>query len=231
MTEQQAPIEKAPCPKCGGSRNCFVRGRHSDTTDYTEYPGQVYECTTGFVMQCCGCSTIFYKEQFYFSEETEEARDPVTGEWMVVQVTHDRYWPTVEARARPGWFSGLHGIDAQLKALMDELYAALDNGLMILAGIGVRTCIDRVTELVGVPAKLRFAQKLDALLKDGRIGETEKDILAALIDAGSASAHRGWSPSSEDLRTMMDVLEQFVHRTFFLRTESEELKGRVPPKG
>ncbi|WP_420793558.1 DUF4145 domain-containing protein [Roseinatronobacter alkalisoli] len=114
---------------------------------------------------------------------------------------------------------------------MTELYTALDNGLVVLAGIGVRTCFDRVTELVGVDTGLSFARKLGALLEDGRIGATEKEILAALVDAGSAAAHRGWSPSSDDLRTMMDVLEQFIHRTFFLRSESEQLRGRVPGRG
>lgn len=112
-----------------------------------------------------------------------------------------------------------------------ELYSALDNSLMVLAGIGVRTSFDRVTELVGIDANLSFARKLEALLSNGRIGVTEKDILATLIDAGSAAAHRGWSPSSDDLHTMMDVLEQFVHRTFVLRDESENLKLRVPGRG
>ena len=85
--------------------------------------------------------------------------------------------------------------------------------------------------MVKVDTNLSFVGKLEALLADGRIGSTEKDILAGLIDAGNAAAHRGWSPSSEDLRTMMDVLEQFVHRTFFLRDESEQLRERVPRRG
>lgn len=228
MTTEDIESTRAPCPKCGGYRNCVVRGRHSETVDYTEYPGQVYDCTTGYLLQCSGCSTIFYKEQYYFSEECEEARDPNTGEITIAQVTHDRYWPTVESRARPAWFPQLQGIDPRLTDLMTELYSALDNGLTVLAGVGIRTCLDRVTEIVGVESSLSFARKLEALLADGRIGSTEKDILAALIDAGNAAAHRGWSPSSEDLRTMTDVLEQFVHRTFFLRNESEQLKGRVP---
>ena len=231
MTRHSIENTKAPCPKCECFRNSVVRGRHSETIDYTEIPGQVYECTTGYILQCCGCSAIFYKEQVYFSEETEEARDPLTGEWTTVQVTHDRYWPTTEARARPAWFAKLPGIDPRLKDLMTELYSALDNGLTVLAGIGIRTCFDRATELVKVDTNLNFAGKLEALLADGRIGSTEKDILAGLIDAGNAAAHRGWSPSSEDLRTMMDVLEQFIHRNFFLRDESAQLRERVPRRG
>ena len=41
----------------------------------------------------------------------------------------------------------------------------------------------------------------------------KKILWQGLVDAGSAAAHRGWKPSFEDLSTMMDVLEQFVHRT------------------
>lgn len=230
MTAETAEIRQAPCPNCGGSRNCFVRGRYSATRDGTDVPGEVYDCTTGFLLQCAGCSTIFYGEEYFFSEVEHEVRDPETGEMRLEPIVTCKFWPTVEARSRPDWFGEVSAVDAHLKSLMTELYSALDNGLMVLAGIGVRTCFDRVTELVGVDPSLPFARKLEALLTDGRIGITEKDILAALIDAGSAAAHRGWSPSSDDLRTMMDVLEQFIHRTFILRSESEQLRGRVPSR-
>lgn len=231
MTAETAEIKRAPCPTCGGSRNCFIRGRFSDTRDATDVPGEVYDCTTGFLLQCAGCSTIFYGEEYYFSEIEHEVRDPETGEMALEPIVTCKFWPTVEARPRPDWFGQVLAVDSQLKSLLSEVYSALDNGLAVLAGIGIRTCFDRVTELVGVDANISFARKLEALLADGRIGSTERDIIAALIDAGNAAAHRGWSPSSEDLRTMMDVLEQFIHRTFFLRSESEQLRERVPGRG
>lgn len=230
MSETEVAIRTAPCPSCGAGRNCFIRGRHSNTEDATAIPGQVYECRTGILFQCCGCSTIFYGEEYYFSEVEHDVYDPDTEEMRMEPVVTVKYWPTVEGRGRPEWFGQLVAVDTQLKNLMDELYLALDNGLLVLAGIGVRTCFDRITELVGVPTHLTFSGKLDALLSDGRIGVTERDIIAALIDAGSAAAHRGWRPSSEDLRMMMDVLEQFTHRNFFLRTESVQLRGRVPAR-
>lgn len=51
-----------------------------------------------------------------------------------------------------------------------------------------------------------------------------------LIDAGSAAAHRGWRPKSEELNTLVSLVESFFHRTFVLGDAAKKLKEAVPPK-
>jgi hypothetical protein len=43
--------------------------------------------------------------------------------------------------------------------------------------------------------------------------EGEED-LGAMVDAGSASAHRGWTPTTDDLDALMSNPEHFVERAF-----------------
>ena len=75
---------------------------------------------------------------------------------------------------------------------------------------------------------MRFGEKLDRLDTDGRISLDEKTILQVLVDAGSAAAHRGWRPKADELSTMVDVVESFLHRSFVLGDGIEKLKASVP---
>lgn len=145
-------------------------------------------------------------------------------------ITH---WPTPTRRARPDWmldnFAGISAIsDPDLRRLLDEVYAALDTDLRVLAAIGIRTSFDRASELLGIEPDLSFQAKLRALEGSGHIGANEKEILDALTDAGSAAAHRGWRPSTEELNTMMEIIESFLHRSFVLGHEARKLKRTVP---
>ena len=48
------------------------------------------------------------------------------------------------------------------------------------------------------------------------------------MDTGSAAAHRGWRPKADELSTMVDVVESFLHRSFVLGDRIEKLKASVP---
>ena len=77
------------------------------------------------------------------------------------------------------------------------------------------------------PAK-SFQAKLKELKEQGFIGETEHSILTVLTDAGSAAAHRGWSPNEEQTTHLLDVLENFVHRLLVNGQKALEMKGGIP---
>ena len=107
----------------------------------------------------------------------------------------------------------------------------------MLAAIGIRTAYDVASSLLDIDPELPFSQKLDALVASGRIGVLDKERMGILVDAGSASAHRGWRPSPADLATMMDVLEHFVTETFVnparrakLDADAAAMRTKVPPR-
>jgi hypothetical protein len=65
----------------------------------------------------------------------------------------------------------------------------------------------------------------------------DKERLEILVDAGGASAHRGWYPTAENLGSMMDILEHFVEVAFveprrktMLNAKAAKVKTDVPPR-
>lgn len=125
----------------------------------------------------------------------------------------------------------------QLEQAISEVYGALDADLPILAAIGMRTCFDVAAILLGIGGDLSFSKKLDELVQRKKIGGLDKDRLALLVDAGSASVHRGWKPKPKELETLAEILEHFVFEAFVapsrrsrLDAEAKKLEGNVPSR-
>jgi hypothetical protein len=172
------------------------------------------------------------------SEEIEYVPDHAGGV-DAVPVEQFEYWPALLRRREPQWLNALSD-DAfdHLRLVLDELYGALNSGLPILAAIGVRTCFDVASELCGIDESLSFQNKLIELAKQSKIDEAEKIRLEVLVDAGGASAHRGWQPSDQELDTLVNLLENFLFEGFVkpltgtrLTKEAAALKAKVPPRG
>lgn len=224
-----ATITKAHCPDCGGERNAFVRAEYAVHQPAT--PDDPTEAsTTCRILQCCGCERVFFRRDHWFSEWDTIGQDPRTGEARLEPGVETTYWPSPVRRSTPGWMFEIEVSDRTLGQLLTEMYSALNADLRVLAAIGARTVFDRSSELLGVAASLTFDQKLTALVDLGKIGAEERVVLGVLVDAGSAAAHRGWSPSAADLSTMMDVVEAFLHRAFVLGEGIKKLRATVPAR-
>jgi Domain of unknown function (DUF4145) len=136
------------------------------------------------------------------------------------------YWPPPIKRQKPEWSSEIS--DEVLRTLFDELYVALASDLLVLSTIGARTLFDRASFLqVGDPPG-GFAGKMQAMQDAGHISAKEKDILEAMTDAGSASAHRGYSPTFKQLTAIVDILENYVERAFVLGDAADALRRSTP---
>lgn len=133
-------------------------------------------------------------------------------------------------REEAAWLDRVQERDTKLTELLHEMYSALDGDLRVLAAIGVRTAFDRATELLGVEPAISFDDKLRRLVDDGRISGDEKKILAVLVDAGGAAAHRSWRPRRDQLDTMLDAIESFLHRALIVKDGIAKLEAAVPAK-
>jgi hypothetical protein len=119
-------------------------------------------------------------------------------------------------------------LDEALDKFYSELYTALNSDLVVLSTIGVRTVLERAAEILGIPGAL--PAKLQGLLEQGFIGSTERELLSIVKEAGNAAAHRAWRPSIRELNTIVDVLDQFLHRTFVLRHDLPPIGTGIPPR-
>lgn len=225
MPEPSA-TSKGHCPSCGGERNAYVRGEHvvesSDDEDGTSLSD------TSRILECCGCGRTFFRRDIWFSEWETIGQHPITGEMRMEGGVATTYWPAPVTRKPPGWLDKLQKADKTLGSLLSELYSALNNDLRVLAAIGARTAIDRASEVLGVDAEQPFGAKLKELVASGKVSSDDQTILKALVDAGSAAAHRSWRPTPEELNTMMDVIENFLHRSFILGDGISKLQAAVP---
>ena len=88
--------------------------------------------------------------------------------------------------------------------------------------------LDGASDPLGIDPGKTFRKKLDDLKAYDHITDKDVTILAALIDAGSAAAHRGWKPKPEQLDAMMTMRETFLHRAFLLEGIGAELGSGVP---
>lgn len=231
-TTDQLKIRKTFCSNCGGDRNCEIRGHHTQSGSESDH---YYWTTDWFILECRGCEHVFALTVSTNSEDVDYDYGP-DGEIVSFYPETLDFWPSRSKRDRPIWLSeiALDDVDTSpLEQSLSELYGALDNDLFSLAGIGVRTTFDIASELLGVDTSLTFAKKLDALVDGGHIGKADRSHVETLIDAGSASAHRGWRPTAGDLKTMMDVLEYFILSAFVeperRKRRSEEVSRLKPP--
>lgn len=222
MTEPQ--IIQVHCNKCGGERRSFVRATHTRKEDNDVISwSYTYE-----ILECCGCGELSVRRQTWFSEWDDLDVDPLTGKEVMVPGIRVSYWPAIAQRSRPEWLDSLN--DDALRSSLEEVYAALDHDLLILAAIGTRTVLDRAMYIRIKDPPGGFRGKLDAMVKAGRIGADERNILEAMTDAGSAAAHRGFTPNLETLNTILDTVENFLQRDFVLSEAANEVRQKTPPR-
>ena len=230
--QQPSETVRTYCSECGGERNCDVFGS-LDQSGGDEY----FDWNTRWrLLRCRGCDHVFCQTKSTNSEEVDHEGLP-NGEYTTFYIPTYRTLPAQPKRPRPsclGKSDKRLGLVLRLWPIMHEVYEALDNDLHVLAAMGMRIVFDVSAQMLGVDPELPFAKKLAALFEK----KEDRERLATLVDAGSASAHRGWNPSGEDLSTMMDVLEEFVHDAFVAPERRKKLDERlaalrisVPPRG
>ena len=140
------------------------------------------------------------------------------------------YFPAAVSRRKPDWFSGsLRREHKEIVSLLNEIYAAVHEDLRVLAAMGIRTLIDLViTDKVGDIGS--FPTKLFAVEKEEFISPKNREFLEVTIDAGSASAHRGFKPSQEDLKLLLDITENLIASIYVLPGQVKALSTKVPPR-
>lgn len=220
---------KAYCSACAGDRNCEIRGFYSERGSTAD--GHIHWTVNWSILTCCGCDHVFAQTASSDSEDYGHYYDD-EGNEAIEYYEKIATWPAKSKRDLPEWFS--HGsVETDLKntdALDDslnELYGALNQDLVVLASIGIRTCFDIAAEILEIDPNNTFRQKLDELVSKAHITEAEREHVETLVDAGSAAAHRGWKPTIQDLETLMSVLENFIYGTMVVPTRRRAQKAAL----
>lgn len=236
MAEQSAVMKgpdpvQAHCPTCNAERTCDVHGHVYKSWSWEDREGR-FSVDGGVdhsLLECRGCHTVFYLSDSWDSEFVETYRT-VNGDTFAEPERNKRTFPAPDTQSRPLWLDAIANTDKQLQSILNEVYVAYDNHAYILMAVGLRTALDTATEVLGIDPAKTFAEKLGELQAGGWVGSTEHDILDVITNAGSAAAHRGWSPSKEDAGRLLTAMEAFLHRAFIVGQDALKIRANIPAK-
>ncbi len=143
--------------------------------------------------RCRGCEKVNFKHIIRNSPDRETDR-----------VFHLPHKPI---RQVPNW---VIKIPMKYVGILQEIYISVNEKLFTLSLTGIRTLLDiYIVDKIGDVGT--FKQKLDKLVAEGIITSSKAKVLEAAIDAGNASAHRGYRPDQETLFQILDIMENLLH--------------------
>lgn len=203
----------APCSSCGReTKHLVLATRTTLELEGDEEEGQFPIAANKFLLlECCGCEAVCLRHDYEYYPD----RDTTT-----------RYFPPPLSRRRPKW---LYALPEKFSSLLREVYASLASDSRRLAVMGARALVDIVMEdKVGDLGS--FARKLEELEAQGVISRLNRQYLAAALDAGSAAAHRGHSPTVVAVEQVMDIVENLIEAVYVLPKAAAELERETPPR-
>lgn len=230
MCDKQNKTVQAHCPNCDGERNCDLHARVPKAWDWSDRHGNSMNGADDHsLLECRGCGTVFYEKASWNSENMDYWYDS-DGKTCGEPVVEKTVYPKPDSRRKPEWFYGIAKKDSQLANILSEMYVAYDNQSYILTAVGLRTALDRSTEILGIDAAITFDEKLSELKNGGWIGDTEKEVLGVVTDAGNAAAHRGWEPTTKEVDQLLSAMEVFLQRAFIVGKEALKIAQKIPPQ-
>ena len=193
-----APTTQSHCNNCAGKRHHNVlhcaRTTWHDTYDdgaFVAAGSDEYE-----MLQCCGCDSVTLRH-------TSEATCNGSGHGPIVV-----YYPPAISRREPSWLWELM-LEEPIHSLLSEVYTAVQNNSRRLAAMGIRATLEAVM-LDKVGDQQNFERNLNAFEKAGYLSLIQRDSVAAILEAGHATIHRGWEPTDQDIKTLLDITESVV---------------------
>lgn len=212
-------IVKSLCNRCRQKTDHDVVWKDTTTV---EYPDSVTETRT-LVVCCRGCKECAVREeQWYF--------DYIPDENSGGQLFRTTYKPPRLWRHPPQWLGSLEEIDADLKGLLDEVYLATNDQQIRLLAMGVRSVLDHVMTLILGGDIGEFGQKLKAMVEKNHLTEKQAENISIVIDAGSASTHRGFKPPHDLVEEMVVVMENIVREHYITGPMLKTAKKMIPPR-
>lgn len=173
------------------------------------------------VLSCRGCGEYSILETL-----VENSGDESTGDGQ----TQTTYKPPRLWRRPPSWLSDLEVMDSDFKGLLDEVYLATHDNQTRLLSMGVRSVLDRVMILFLGGDVGTFQEKLKKMVDEGHLTERQAKNIEVVIDAGSASTHRGFRPPRALIEEMVVVMENMVRDHYITGPMLQTARDRIPPR-
>jgi hypothetical protein len=192
------------CRQCGGERYHSVFARKTRTWQDDNVDGR----DTWSIVECRGCQAVTFVHAHWMSEELEMTEN---GPALVI---HRSLYPPAPTRKMPEWSTDILLNIGWVSELLNGIYAATGMQHYALAAMGLRSIVDFVVTAQAGDDNIGFLKKLNRLRDKRMITQTQVDVLYAAFDAGSATAHRGFSPTQEDVYTLLGITESLIEQVY-----------------
>jgi uncharacterized protein DUF4145 len=199
---------------------------------------EAWYTTSTELLKCKGCDGVSVRQKTCMGEEIQtedELRRDFGDDWTdFLEVV---YYPPVSARRKPEWMHPYYWpnqpIPDPVKALMQEIYTALQNGSRRLVAMGTRAVLETI--MVNKAGDHHsFTRNLDEFQKTGYLSLRQRNTVEAILEAGHATIHRGWEPTAFDINALMDITESVIETTYLHEPQARKLETnmpRRPPRG
>lgn len=204
----------APCEECGRETRHKVVSQVSKRSD----SGEVWVEELWDILQCQGCCTIALRQDWTSSEEIDysDGENP--------ELIHHYDFPLAVVDSTPAPISGVELLPKQVRTIYDETRKAIPE-LPILAGIGLRGCIESVCVQKQIQGTLQ--QKIDKLQATNMISAAHATLLHGSRLIGNEAAHELRAPNVKDLTAVLGVVEHLFATVYILPKKNAKLEKRA----
>jgi hypothetical protein len=223
-------IIKAHCNNCLGERNHEVLYSISKDETYKVPAGDgmegfiVYTSDSYNMLKCCGCDRISLMHR-------QTSSDIEFGNANLDETI--QYYPPAVSRPIPKWLTELDVLGNKehkiISDLTKEIYAALYNGSIRLATMGLRSLLEQIM-ISKVGDNGPFATNLDLFQKNGFISEAQKGLLKTVLEIGHATTHRFYRPTTEDLITAISICENVIELLYVHSSKADSINKKLPKR-
>jgi Domain of unknown function (DUF4145) len=117
--------------------------------------------------------------------------------------------------------------DVFVEELLQEVYVAFYQGLTRLATMGIRSLIERIM-ISKIGDQQSFIKNMSEFERLGYVSNIQRARLDTLLDAGHAAIHRAYSPTTQDVHTLLDITEHIVEAVYVHGDKVAELRKNIP---
>lgn len=210
--------EKILCKKC--QQETWQKILNEITVEESDDVRDLWETTTYFTLQCMGCDYVCLVTNSYFSEELDqETGQPV----MSVGI-----YPTPFKSDRE-LINGFTHIPKDIQSVYTESIKAFNNGMMILAAIGIRSvieaiAIERKIAVRGIETKINRMVKMNIITPDGAT------LLMFIKDLGNLATHEIKKHHRDDLALCLDIIEGVLRSLYIHPKQAAFVKEMINGK-
>lgn len=197
------------CSKC--CRDNFHEVKHVEAVDEEyDYPST----TKYFMLRCLGCGGVSFRQDYHDYSASFENED---GEIDHVVLT--KYFPPILAGHRGLKYAWK--LPKPIVTIYSDSINALKSDCKLLSGVGFRAVIEAICIDKEINVR-NLESSINNLAKQGFITKKECERLHSVRFLGNDSIHEMKVPEINQLKTVLDIIEQILRNLYLLDYEVEK---------